>query len=925
MPDSGAAPAPDHWRRLEEIFMAAVDVPPGKRDEYLRQACAGDQALRAEVDGLLAHDRAESPAIHSIVAAMAASLVDDKAVSPEMQSATPMPTEPEIPGEGRFVPGTLLAGRYRIIALLGRGGMGEVYRATDLTLGQPVALKLLPPGAAQNQRLLERFHGEVRVARQVAHPNICRVYDIGEAAGMPFLSMEYVDGEDLASLLLRIGRLPADRAMSTARKLCAGLAAAHERGIMHRDLKPANIMINKRGDVVIMDFGLAAIDSQFHGPEARNGTPAYMAPEQLKGAHVSARSDIYALGLVLYELFTGKRPYDGSTITKLLEQQEAAQFTRMRSIASDIEPAVERAVSRCLDPDPARRPATALEVAAMLPGGDPIAEALAAGQTPSPEAVAAGGKTEGLALKYSLPCLAMVVVGIVASLELRLQRDVLLRVPSYPPEVLAQKARETAILLGYSKPPEDSHQSLMSNHGLFAYLATLPPARSAAWLAVENPLEAEYRASPSFLIARPSGLVTSYDPPFDEPGMVRVVVDGSGRLREFAAVPYAAAGEVSQSMFEAAFRAMGFDFSRFHEVAATGLPNAPVSQLKTWKGPHPSFPDVELSVDIGSANGGITWSRVRFPWDEPASSPPRPSPFFQVLSQGLTYLFAAGVLLAAFWAARNWRLGRVDRKGAFRLAAAHFLLNYLCDLGRMHLVPDSAVVLLLYRTIGDELLWTGTLLLAYVALEPALRARWPHSIVTWNRVLAGHWKDAQVGSHILVGAAVGIAIGVASLGLSFNAGRRTWMDSWLLTVSGPQWLAAHAGQMATAILGGISLIFTVLGLRQLVRSHTLAWALATLIWALVSARNFQPASLALVLPFGIVVYGLVLFILTRLGLLAAIAAVFFSNDVSFVVKGLHWNAWYAPYGLASAALMIGIALFAFWRSLGGRELLPAPS
>ena len=243
----------------------------------------------------------------------------------------------------------------------------------------------------------------------------------------------------------------------------------------------------------------------------------------------------------------------------------------------------------------------------------------------------------------------------------------------------------------------------------------------------------------------------------------------------------------------------------------------------------------------------------------------------------------------------------------------------------MHLVPDSAVVLLLYRTIGDELLWTGTLLLAYVALEPALRARWPHSIVTWNRVLAGHWKDAQVGSHILVGAAVGIAIGVASLGLSFNAGRRTWMDSWLLTVSGPQWLAAHAGQMATAILGGISLIFTVLGLRQLVRSHTLAWALATLIWALVSARNFQPASLALVLPFGIVVYGLVLFILTRLGLLAAIAAVFFSNDVSFVVKGLHWNAWYAPYGLASAALMIGIALFAFWRSLGGRELLPAPS
>src|SRR5579862_9970580 len=153
--------------------------------------------------------------------------------------------------EGRFVPGTLLGGRYRIIGLLGRGGMGEVYRATDLALGQSVALKFLPEEAAQNQRLLERFHGEVRVARQVSHPNVCRVYDIGEVEGMPFLSMEYVDGEDLAALLMRIGRLPADKAVETARKLCAGLAVAHDRGVIHRDLKPQNIMINKRGDVVI--------------------------------------------------------------------------------------------------------------------------------------------------------------------------------------------------------------------------------------------------------------------------------------------------------------------------------------------------------------------------------------------------------------------------------------------------------------------------------------------------------------------------------------------------------------------------------------------------------------------------------------------------------------------------------------------------
>src|SRR5215469_9791554 len=262
--------------------------------------------------------------------------------------------------EGRFVPGTLLSGRYRVIALLGRGGMGEVYRATDLMLGQSVALKFLPEEAARDQRLLERFHSEVRIARQVSHPNVCRVYDIGEHAGMPFLSMEYVDGEDLASLLTRISRLPANKALETARKICAGLAAAHDRGIIHRDLKPANIMINKRGDAVIMDFGLAAIAGQLSGAEARNGTPAYMAPEQLKGAEVSARSDIYALGLVLYELFTGRRPYDGNTLKKLLELQEAAQLTSMTSVAADIDPAVEKAVRRCLDPDPAKRPGSAL-------------------------------------------------------------------------------------------------------------------------------------------------------------------------------------------------------------------------------------------------------------------------------------------------------------------------------------------------------------------------------------------------------------------------------------------------------------------------------------------------------------------------------------------------------------------------------------
>src|SRR5258708_10815965 len=157
---------------------------------------------------------------------------------------------------GRFPPGSLLDGRYRIVGRLGKGGMGEVYRADDLKLGQPVALKFLSESVDRDPARLTQLHTEVRLARQVSHPNVCRVYDVGEYDGHTFLSMEYVDGEDLASLIRRVGRFPQDRATELARQICAGLAAAHDRGVVHRDLKPANIMLDGNGKIRITDFGL---------------------------------------------------------------------------------------------------------------------------------------------------------------------------------------------------------------------------------------------------------------------------------------------------------------------------------------------------------------------------------------------------------------------------------------------------------------------------------------------------------------------------------------------------------------------------------------------------------------------------------------------------------------------------------------------
>ncbi len=188
----------------------------------------------------------------------------------------------------------MLTKRYRIVSLLGKGGMGEVYRADDLELGQSVALKFLPGpvvGDAGGARL-RRFRSEVRVARQVSHSNVCRVYDMGEVDGRYFITMEYIDGEDLAAVLRRMGRPSKEKAVQIARQLCAGVAAAHANNVLHRDLKPANVMIDGQGRVRITDFGLAGFADEFQGDDVRVGTPAYMAPEQLAGQQVAIKSDI---------------------------------------------------------------------------------------------------------------------------------------------------------------------------------------------------------------------------------------------------------------------------------------------------------------------------------------------------------------------------------------------------------------------------------------------------------------------------------------------------------------------------------------------------------------------------------------------------------------------------------------------------------
>ena len=198
-----------------------------------------------------------------------------------------------------------MPGGYRMVTRIGRGGMGDVWRADDMVLNTPVALKLI---AAKGPVGRDRFLNEVRLARQITHPAVCRVFDVGESGEWIFYSMEFVSGEDLASLIRRVGRLPSDRVTDIARQLCGGLAAAHAQGVLHRDLKPANILVDDAGLVRITDFGIAILRTDA-GLHMLTGTPGYMAPEQrTTGTTLSERTDVYALGLVLYELLVGQHP-----------------------------------------------------------------------------------------------------------------------------------------------------------------------------------------------------------------------------------------------------------------------------------------------------------------------------------------------------------------------------------------------------------------------------------------------------------------------------------------------------------------------------------------------------------------------------------------------------------------------------------------
>lgn len=250
-----------------------------------------------------------------------------------------------------FTRGTTFAGRYEIIEKLGSGGMGKVYRVEDTKVGEEVALKVILPEIGVSPKILERFRNELKLARKIKHKNVCQMFDLGEDEGTHFITMEYIPGENLKSFIRRAKRLDIGSAISLAKEICEGLAAAHKLGVVHRDLKSSNIMIDREGEARIMDFGIArSIESKKLTGEGRVvGTPQYMSPEQVSGEELDQRSDIYSFGIILYEMLTGRVPFDGDTSFGIAYQHKNEPPPNPRDFNLQIPNNLSHVILKCLE------------------------------------------------------------------------------------------------------------------------------------------------------------------------------------------------------------------------------------------------------------------------------------------------------------------------------------------------------------------------------------------------------------------------------------------------------------------------------------------------------------------------------------------------------------------------------------------------
>ena len=828
----------------------------------------------------------------------------------------------------------LVGGRYRIVALLGRGGMGEVFRADDLDLGQSVALKFLPQSMT-DEYMLERFRNEVRIARRISHPNVCRVYDIGQTEGQVFLSMEYVDGEDLSSLLRRIGRLPSDKAIEIARKICAGVAAAHDKGVLHRDLKPANIMLDGRGEVLVMDFGLAGLAHEIE--DVRSGTPAYMAPEQLAGKEVTARSDIYALGLVLYELFTGRPAFQGKSRDEILRNRRDSAISRPLSLVRDMDPAVERAILRCLQAEPENRPSSALMVSAALPGGDPLAAALAAGETPSPQVVAAAGEIVGLPVRSAVTTLAAVLAGMIVFFVLASRTSLTTKMDlPYPLDVLSQRARDVQHQLGYTTPPVDAVAGLDYDND---YLEHLDHAggEHPNWNAVlrHRPSILNYwrRQSPDDLVATEihdslltPGLVSPEDPPPILSGMSEVMLDPGGRLVRFSAIP-PQKDEASPSAqpqpydWKQLFDLAGLDLTQFHPTEPIWNSLGAADQRAAWTGMWPGTSE-PLRVEAASWHGKPVFFRLIGEWTQPDRMPSADKSRAKT-PEVLLVVFLLVLLAGAVWLARhNYLRQKSDPQAALRIGLLVFALEMLVWLFTAHLVPSLGSFHLFVLAASGAAFLAAVFYIVYLAIEPFVRRHWPQAIISWSRLMSGRIRDALVGRDVLYGVLLGVSwlliLQIMLIALA-HIGAKPDLFSYSFLFGPVKAVGALFREVVVSAQATLAFFFLMFVFRVVLRKPWLAALAFVALWTLI--KSYGEHHLFLIVPAWAIIYAIAAFVVLRFGFIALAVGIFTVDLLGSVPITTDFSSWYIGGSLFVFVLVAAMAVWGWYTALGGQKLV----
>jgi len=806
--------------------------------------------------------------------------------------------------------------------------MGEVYRADDLRLGQTVALKFLPEELSTDPDRLARLQAEVRITRQVSHPNVCRVYDLSESDGLQFLTMEYVDGEDLSSLLRRIGRLPVDKGIDIARQICAGLAAAHEKGVLHRDLKPSNVMIDGAGRARLADFGIARLGADGGVPGEVVGTPAYMAPEQLAGQGASAKTDLYALGLVLYEMFAGRSPFRPASLSELIRMQAEEDPPKLSTIVPGFDPIVEKAVHRCLARDPADRPASAYALAASLPGGDPLAAALAAGETPSPEMVAAAGHVGAISPAIGLAMLAGIFAGLVTLLFTSLGLPVLTALEK-PPEVLAERSREVLHTVGYVEPPTDSVFGFSTNPSYVAYLERNDPSPER-WDKLRSGPAAVYfwyRQSPAHLIPTTSLRVTQNDPPMASPGMVAVALDPQGRLIELNASPQraVAAGLTQAINWSLLFAEAGFDPTSFKATDPTRIPPSYADVRAAWEGVYPgtAFP---IRIEAAAYQGRPVFFSILGPWNHPDHIQPVREGTGALAGNTATIVVLLLIIVGAgLLARRNLRLGRGDRLGAFRLALFLFIVQMLYWVFQTSHVPTlGGEYSLLMNGLAVSLRDAALLWLCYIALEPSARRLWPDMLFSWNRVLAGRWRDPRVGRDILVGALASVIVVLLwDLGDLLLKWLALPPSTFTLFSMGPLLgtrfsIGTFFLSLRHSLITVMVLFMMLLLLRVLLRRQWLAAAALVLIVSTVLLfRGPLPSPEA---PLVVLAVMVGIFVQVRFGVFAMAVFMLYQNLYDLYPVTYDLTVWYRGATLFVVIVGAALAIYGYYVATAGRPL-----